>query len=154
MCHVRFTIDYWCRGLATAENHKKPWAGTGSDEARPRPCRGRAEALGGRTLVWLHRVINPADLAPQIAPAAAHESLGEQPSMANRVAALVWMLRTALQHTQFGALPTTLVSDTSPESAAAWQRAKSAALAGMDHDGQDPRSVAWTTALHKAVNRW
>ena len=99
-------------------------------------------------------MINPADLAPQIAPAAAHESLGEQPSMANRVAALVSMLRTALQHTQFGALPTTLVSDTSPESAAAWQRAKSAALAGMDHDGQDPRSVAWTTALHKAVNRW
>ena len=99
-------------------------------------------------------MINPADLAPQIAPAAAHESLGEQPSMANRVAALVWMLRTALQHTQFGALPTTLVSDTSPESAAAWQRAKSAALSGMDHDGQDPRSVAWTTALHKAVNRW
>ena len=99
-------------------------------------------------------MINPADLAPQIAPAAAHESLGEQPSMANRVAALVWMLRTALQHTQFGALPTTLVSDTSPESAAAWQRAKSAALSGMDHDGQDPRSVAWTTALHKSVNRW
>ena len=24
-------------------------------EARPRPCRGLAEALWGRTLVWLHR---------------------------------------------------------------------------------------------------
>ena len=36
-------------------------------------------------------MINPADLATQIAPAAAHETLGEQPSMANRVATLVWM---------------------------------------------------------------
>ena len=42
-------------GWPRQEKHKKPWAGTGSDEARPRPCRGRAEALGGRTLVWLNR---------------------------------------------------------------------------------------------------
>ena len=102
-------------------------------------------------------MINPADLAPQVAPAAipaaAQRSDNAEP-LATRLAHLVHLLRTAFQHAEFGALPTGLVADNSPEAQAAWQRGHLAALAGMDHDGQDPRAIAWMTALRKAVNRF
>ena len=99
---------------------------------------------------------NPADVAipPQASSQPDVDGADDHSSMVMRVAQLVSLLRTCLAHTKFGSLPTELVSDTSVEGAAAWQRARAAAMAGAQHDGQDPRSVAWHTAIQKAVALW
>ena len=77
------------------------------------------------------RMINPADQAPQVAPAAipAAQRPDNAEPLATRLAHFVHLLRTAFQHAEFGALPTGLVADNSPEAQAAWQRGHLAALA-------------------------
>ena len=71
-----------------------------------------------------------------------------------RMAQSVSLLRTCLTHTKFGALPTELVADHSTDGASAWRRAQSRALAGLPHDGQDHRSIAWHGAIQRALATW
>ena len=70
------------------------------------------------------------------------------------MAQLVSLLRTCLTHTKFGALPTKLVAGHSTDGGAAWRRAQSRALAGLPHDGQDHRSIAWHGAIQRALATW
>ena len=101
-------------------------------------------------------MVNPRDLPAHAVPAAADETEDEDEhlAMVTRRAQLVSLLRTSLSHTRFTSLATDIVADTSVEGAAAWQRAKAGALAGDLHNGQDPRSIAWHTAIEKAVALW
>ena len=98
---------------------------------------------------------NPNDLpgAPQpMADLQGH--MDHQQTNSMREAQLVSLARTCLKHAKFGNLSAELITDASPESAAAWQRAKLAALAGDLHNGQDPRSIAWQSAVNRAVTLW
>ena len=100
-------------------------------------------------------MVNPSDLTSRAVPAAGMPLHAEDMEpLAMRVQQLISLLRTSLQHTKFSALPTQLVADDSPESRAAWDRAREAALDGEPHDGQDPRAVAWEAAVRKAVALW
>ena len=101
-------------------------------------------------------MVNPRDVAARTSAEAALVDTGpdDHSDMVMRVAQLVSLLRTALAHTKFGALPTELVADHSQEGVEAWERAPAAALSGAQHDGQDPRSVAWHCAIQKAVSVW
>ena len=102
-------------------------------------------------------MVNPVDLPSSIAPAVEAFAEGAGDDLIGnemRVAQLVSLLRNSLMTTKFNALPTEIVADCSAEGAAAWQRAQSDALAGRLHNGQDPRSIAWHTAISRAVNLW
>ena len=101
-------------------------------------------------------MVNPRDLPAHGAPAATAEVEDEDDHLAlvTRRAQLVSLLRTSLSHTRFTSLATDIVADTSVEGATAWQRAKAGALAGDLHNGQDPRSIAWHTAIEKALALW
>ena len=101
-------------------------------------------------------MVSPRDLPAHAVPAATDETEDEDEhlAMVTRRAQLVSLLRTSLSHTRFTSLATDIVADTSVEGAAAWQRAKAGALAGDLHNGQDPRSIAWHTAIEKAVALW
>ena len=96
-------------------------------------------------------MINPADHQQPRQAVSTTDEIDDHGRMTMRVAQLVSLLRTCLSHTRFSALPTELVCEVGEESAAAWDRARAAALAGRQHDGQDPRSVAWHSAIQKAV---
>ena len=101
-------------------------------------------------------IVNPKELSARTSAEAALVDAGsdDHSDMVMRVAQLVSLLRTALAHTKFGALPTELVADHSQEGAEAWERARAAALSGAQHDGQDLSSVAWHCAIQKAVSVW
>ncbi len=75
-------------------------------------------------------------------------------ALVTRRAQLVSLLMTRLSHARFTSLATDIAADTSVEAAAAWQRAKAGAWAGDLHNGQDPRSIMWHTAIEKALALW
>ena len=82
-------------------------------------------------------MVSPRDLPAHAVPAAADEVEDEDDHLAlvTRRAQLVSLLMTSLSHTRFTSLATDIVVDTSIEGTAAWQRAKSGALAGDLHNG-------------------
>jgi hypothetical protein len=101
-------------------------------------------------------MVNPRDLPAHTVPAAADvvEDEDDHLTLVTRRAQLVSLLKTSLSHTRFTSLATDIVIDKSIEGSAAWQRVKSGALANDLHNGQDPRSIAWHTAIEKAVALW
>lgn len=101
-------------------------------------------------------LVNPADISDpgRLASLIEQTERGSYVDANTRVAQLVSLLRTCLSHAKFGALPTDLVVDTSPEAAAAWAEAQASALAGELHDRQNPRAVAWHGTIQRAVAVW
>ena len=86
-------------------------------------------------------MVNPGDLPSHAHPVAVDDpEVGEDEhtSLMMRKAHLVSLFRTSLDHARFTSLSTNIVSDMSVEGADAWRRAKSKALAGRLHNGQDP----------------
>ena len=101
-------------------------------------------------------MVNPADVVLDQVPAPPEMvrpvGSNEDSSLQIREAQLVSLLRTALKHLKFPNLPVELITDHSAEGEEAWQRARLAALSGELHDGQDARSIAWQTAMQRAIN--
>ena len=67
---------------------------------------------------------------------------------------LISLLRNVLAHIRIQHVEAELLMDTSPESATAWQRARTMALQGHATDGRDPRATAWQVALKRAAQLW